>query len=232
MKIHCIWEHNGEDTLLYAADYPGAYARGTSLQEAAEKLPSEVHSYQRWAGLTEESDEAEIVQEKASDLAIRDADSDVIFDCERTALTMTEYQALKALVMKSARDFQALYDSIPSKDQSSLPVRSTFYGRVPRTAREMYEHTKNVNDYYFGEINVPADHDGTIAECRERGFAALEQIPDFLLREPCEGSYGEEWSLRKVMRRFLWHDRIHAKAMYRMAVKTFGADKVKNPFCF
>ena len=232
MKIHCIWEHNGEDTLLYATDYPGAYARGTSLQEAAEKLPSEVRSYQQWAGLTEESDEAEIVQEKTSDLAIRDADSDVIFDCERTALTKTEYQALKALVIKSARDFQALYDSIPSKDQSSLPVRSTFYGQVPRTAREMYEHTKNVNDYYFGEINVPADHDGTIAECRERGFADLEQIPDFLLHEPCEGSYGEEWSLRKVMRRFLWHDRIHAKAMYRMAIKTIGADKVKNPFCF
>ena len=32
--------------------------------------------------------------------------------------------------------------------------------------------------------------------------------------------------------RFLWHDRIHAKAMYRMAVKTFGENCLKNPFGF
>jgi hypothetical protein len=47
-----------------------------------------------------------------------------------------------------------------------------------------------------------------------------------------EGSYDELWSLRKVMRRFLWHDRIHAKAMYRMAIKTFGALGVDNTFKF
>ena len=46
------------------------------------------------------------------------------------------------------------------------------------------------------------------------------------------GSYGEEWSLQKVLRRFIWHDRIHAKAMYRMAVKTFGKAAVPNVFCF
>ena len=53
--------------------------------------------------------------------------------------------------MKSARDFLALYRSIPDKDKSALPPRATFYGEIPRTAREMYKHTKNVNAYYFGD---------------------------------------------------------------------------------
>jgi hypothetical protein len=35
-----------------------------------------------------------------------------------------------------------------------------------------------------------------------------------------------------MMRRFLWHDRIHAKAMYKMAVKTFGPENIDNPFKF
>ena len=113
-----------------------------------------------------------------------------------------------------------------------LPARDTFYGKVPRTAREMYVHTKNVNAYYFGEINVPADNDGTILECRQRGFAVLEQLPYFLNNALFDGSYGEEWTLRKVLRRFIWHDRIHAKAMYRMAVQNFGADSVPNIFGF
>ena len=96
----------------------------------------------------------------------------------------------------------------------------------------MYEHTKNVNDYYFAEIGVETDHAGTIAECRRRGFEALERLPDYLENRVFDGSYGELWTMRKVLRRFLWHDRIHAKAMYRMAVKTFGADQVENVFLF
>ena len=112
-----------------------------------------------------------------------------------------------------------------------MPERRTFYGAVPRTAREMYEHTKNVNSYYFGEIGVQADNEGTISDCRRRGFLLLEGQPDFLKNRVFGGSYGEEWSLRKVLRRFVWHDRIHAKAMYRMALRTFG-EGVPNVFCF
>ena len=96
----------------------------------------------------------------------------------------------------------------------------------------MYEHTKNVNEYYFTEIEVDADNNGDIFECRKRGFEALEEKINFIENAVVEGSYGEEWSLRKVIRRFIWHDRIHAKAMYRMAAKVFGTENIFNSFCF
>ena len=86
--------------------------------------------------------------------------------------------------------------------------------------------------YYFAEIAVDADHDGNIYECRKRGFESLESNPDFLQNTVRKGSYGEDWSLRKVLRRFIWHDRIHARAMYRMAIKVFGAESIVNPFYF
>ena len=82
------------------------------------------------------------------------------------------------------------------------------------------------------EVGVDADNAGTIVECRERGFALLESRPDFLEPRVFDGSYGEQWSVRKVLRRFIWHDRIHAKAMYRQAVKTFGAEKIVDSFGF
>ena len=125
-----------------------------------------------------------------------------------------------------------LYESIPDKNATVTAERKTFYGQVPRTADEMYEHTRNVNEYYFAEIVVDADNGSTIYECRKRGFEILEAKPDFLQNAVIEGSYGEAWSLRKVLRRFIWHDRIHGRAMYRMAVKVFGAENVINPFCF
>ena len=233
MKIGCIWEHNGGDSILFADKYVGAFTRGSSKDLALQKMPAEIRSYIRWkGGVIPDHFEFEIIQEKRSELTVSDADSDVIFDSERKELSAAEYADLKALALKSAQDFWALYQAIPDKNKSCLPVRQTFYGQVPRTAHEMYEHTKNVNDYYFGEIEVSADNAGNILECRERGFAALESRPDFLKNAVFVGSYDEEWSLRKMLRRFLWHDRIHAKSMYRMAVKTFGDKSVPNVFWF
>ena len=233
MTINCVWEHNGNDTLLYAVDYIGAYTRGESLEIAKAKMPSEIVAYLRWLGEdTTDNIEVVIVGEKASDLAIKDADSDVLFESEKGSLTVDEYEKLKALALKSAKDFLILYESIPDKRATSIAERKTFYGQVPRTADEMYEHTKNVNEYYFAEIEVDADNGDNIYECRKRGFEALEAKPDFLKNPVIEGSYGEEWSLRKVFRRFIWHDRIHARAMYRMAVKEFGTENIQNPFCF
>ena len=231
--MRCVWEHNGNDTLLYSIDYVGAYARGASLDEAIEKMRSEIAAYSLWADqASKQIMNIEIVQEKDSNLQIADADSDVLFESEKVPLTREEYDELKALVLKSAMDFHDLYISIPNKGTSCLPERKTFYGNIPRTAREMYEHTKNVNSYYFGEIEIAADNEGTIYDCRKRGFEVLEKRNGFLDNAVIAGSYDELWSLRKVMRRFLWHDRIHAKAMYRMAVKTFGEFGIKNVFQF
>lgn len=233
MTINCVWEHNGNDTLLYAVDYIGAYTRGENLGIAKAKMPGEILSYLKWLGEdTTDSIEIIIAEEKDSDLAIKDADSDVLLESEKTPLTVDEYDKLKALALKSAKDFLVLYDSIPDKSTTAIAERKTFYGNVPRSADEMYEHTKSVNEYYFAEIEVGVDNSGNIYECRKRGFEILENTPDYLNNSVIEGSYGEDWSLRKVLRRFIWHDRIHARAMCRMAVKVFGAENIANPFCF
>ena len=231
MKINLVYEHNGSDTLLYCENLPGAFTRGENLNVALAKLPGEVASYMAWRGEEAPTEiEIDLRQDIASELNIADADSDVIFSSELAPLTEEEYSGLKKLALRSAADFQRLYDSVPHKDKSVLPTRSSFYGAVPRTAREMYEHTKSVNSYYFAEIGVETDNEGSIYDCRLRGFEALERMPDFLSRGAAEGSYGEMWSLRKVLRRFVWHDRIHARAMCRMAKKTFG--KYENIFRF
>ena len=233
MKINCVWEHNGNDSLLYVENYIGAFSRGENVDVALQKMKKEILSYSAWLGEKTVGDiETVIVQEKESELEIKDADSDAIFMSEEAPLTMEEYIELKELALKSATDFLKLYESVPDKNISVLPIRKTFYGSVPRTAEEMYLHTKNVNNYYFGEIGIDADNEGTILECRKRGFEQLEQIPDFLRGRLQEGSYGEMWSVRKVLRRFIWHDRIHAKAMWKMAKKTFEGNEIEDVFFF
>ena len=121
MEIRCIWEHNGSDTLLYAENFIGAYTRGKSLEEAKIKMPAEIKSYLNWCGqYVPDTFDVVIVQEKDSELEIKDADSDVLFYAEENALTLEEYNVLKALALKSAADFLALYESIPDKNKSNI----------------------------------------------------------------------------------------------------------------
>lgn len=235
MDVRTVVEYNSGGYLIYVENFPGAFARGKTLEEAMAKIPAEISQYLLWLGKPyDPSDRFDItiVQSKVSTLQICDADSDVLFDSEQSKMTFDEYTGLKELAMKSAQDFQALYDSVPDKNDTVLPVRKTFYGEVPRTAKEMYDHTKNVNSYYFGEIGIDIDNEPDIVSCRLRGFVQLESSPDFLNNHVYDGSYQEQWSLRKVCRRFVWHDRIHAKAMYRMATKLFRKELLANPFCF
>lgn len=192
-------------------------------------MKQEINTYLDWKGeIVPGSLTTEIVQEKESTLQICDADSDVLFDEEKKPLSIEEYTQLKELALKSAKDFLKLYNDIPDKNKSILPQRKTFYGEIPRTANEMYEHTKSVNSYYFGEIEVDVDNNGTIFECRKKGFDRLEQNLSYLDNKVVIGSNNELWSLRKVLRRFIWHDRIHAKAMYKMAIKTFDMESING----
>lgn len=221
--VNCVWEHRGEDTILWPVDYPGAFARGASLLEAVRKLPKDLRDWSKWTvGAAPEFCDIQIIADVQSSLDVRDADSDVLMEAEKTLLEWDEYERLREMCLRSAERFLALYKSVPGKDRSANPVRQTFYGAVPRTARQMYEHTKNVNAYYFGEIGVEADNEGDIVQCRRRGFELLEKQPDFLNNSVFAGSWDEDWTLRKLLRRFIWHDRLHGRAMVRMMKRTFG----------
>ena len=230
-----VHEYNSKGHLLHLEDFPGAFTRGETLEQALGKIPAELARYHQWSGEDLHPDAVfnyKITRSKQSELAIDDADSDILFDSEKLPLSAKEYGALKALVLKSARDFLSLYSTIPDKDRQIRESRKTFYGELPATASAMYRHTKNVNHYYFGEIGIRLSQNEDIFLGRKEGFLELESRDGYLLNTVCKGSDGELWSLRKVLRRFIWHDAIHAKAMYRSASQVFPESKIENPFCF
>ena len=230
--MNAALEYNDKGCLLWSLDCPGAFSRGMSREEAVEKLPADVETFCRWAGWDMPQGGVEIVEEKYQpELHIEDADSDLLFQAECKPLTREEYEILRELVLKSARDFETLYGSVLNVDLPLGGERKTFYGDYPNTARSMYVHTNSVTSYYVGEVGGETDNLPDFYENRLRGLIALEQVPNFLALPAMEGSYGEFWSVRKVMRRFLWHDRIHARAMYRRAAVNWG-ELISNPFCF
>lgn len=233
--LRIIDEYNRNGHLLYLEDYPGAFARGKSQDQALQKIPAEFSRYHQWSGQRLDSVAAfdyRITQRQQSELAIEDADTGILFDSERLPLPDTEYAGLKALVLKSAQDFVRLYSSVPDKDYQLRESRKTFYGELPVTASAMYRHVTKVNRYYFAEIGISIVEDEDLLPGREQGFRTNEERADYADNTVYDGNDGEQWSLRKVLRRFIWHDAIHAKAMYRAAIRSFPECEIANPFCF
>lgn len=234
LLVRVVIEYNDDGYLVYSDNFPGAYTRGKSKKEALDKMENEIRAYNLWSKgkKIDDSISVVIVQEKKSNLQVCDADSEVIFEREKIILSEHEYSKLKSLVLKSAKDFQTLYESIPDKNFTNLKYRKTFYGHIPRTAHEMFMHTNNVTDYYVAQIGVSLKNLSDIFENRVHALSCIEKLPNYLKNTVFDGDYNEQWSLRKVLRRFIWHDRIHGKAMYRMAISIWGDDKIANPFYF
>ena len=74
-----------------------------------------------------------------------------------------------------------------------------------------------------GIVPVPDD--------RLQALAEIEEREELLTGKVCTAPDGERWTLRKLLRRFLWHDRIHARAMWRTAAPLWGS-AVADPFGF
>ncbi|MBR3038831.1 MAG: hypothetical protein IKI52_09015 [Clostridia bacterium] len=234
--IEVIAEYSDKGAMLWADAYPGAYARGETVSKALEKFPKNLSVFAQWAYGVPMPDLAEsdfvVTHAYKTDLAVEDADGNVLFPSERLPMDMTEYTQKKQLCLRSAQDFEKLLNSIPQKDRALRKSRRTFYGKIPCSAREMADHTNRTLEYYANGLGIAFENEGGLFENRKRLFRAIESTPNFLLPRVHEAPDGELWTLRKLLRRLLWHDRIHAHALWRRAITFWQKDRIANPFFF
>ena len=232
-----VLEYNDKGVTLWSLRYPGAFARGETAAEAVRKLPAACRRYRLWAKLPIEADAAGDEQVRCTrkikvDAPVEEGFTAALFPEEKLALDMARYTSLKTLCLISARDLEALFASIPQKDRALLKSRRTVYGKVPVTAREMLSHVIEAQRTWstlFG-VNL-GESQGLLAD-RKQLFIGLERQPGYLDGRLVTGPDGELWTLRKLLRRLLWHDALHGRALYRKAVTFWQKERIKNPFGF
>lgn len=215
MKV--VYETNGKGYLGWIEDLPGAYVRGKTIEEARNKYENEIEEYEKWLDIqvadVGKTDEV-IVQ---SDLMIEDADSNIILEVEKREYeNKNDFYHECGLAFLSAKKVDIIYNKCKFKNVvDTSKVRKTFYGNVYSTVFEQYKHICNVQQYYLGQVGLEADIDLDIIKGRKN------TIDELIKKYNEEGNRvfeneEEDWSIRKVMRRLIWHDRIHAKAIERM----------------
>lgn len=232
--VEAALESNGKGFAAWGMNLPGAYARAESREDALRKLEAEAVHFARWAygGLTHAEAQARVLQEHQTTMPVEDADTDILFTGEKEPLAIGDFARMRAWVVNSSHDLRLMAESLPSRTETNLPERETFYGLRPRTADDALHHVNAVTAYYLGELGIDHVNLPDIYDNRLSAMQAISARLDLLQNVVMQGSSGEFWTLRKVLRRFLWHDRIHARALWRMAVSLWGQAAVADPFGF
>lgn len=236
-ELKAVLEYNDKGVTLWSLAYPGAFTRAETSAEAARKLPAACRRYRLWAKLPPETDaagdeEIRFVRKCKVEAAVEEGFTMALFPEEKLALDMARYTSLKTLCLASARDFEALFASIPQKDRALLKSRRTLYGKVPVTAQEMLCHVTDAQQDWAALFGVDLGESQGLLADRKRLFAELERQPGYLNGRIVTSADGEMWTLRKLLRRLLWHDAIHGRALYRKAITFWQKERIKNPFGF
>ncbi len=212
-----VLETNGRGFMGWIPELPGAFARGGIRDEVIRKIPGEVAAWAAW--LEEPIPDGGILAESTvvTDAIVEDGDSTILLGHDRRPYTnQAEFDRDCGRIELSARKLQQVYESCPRRDTVVAgKVRATFYGEVPATIEAQFRHVVECHGYYLGSIGIKT---ALPADLR----ASRRKVIDLLAaRSAAEGNRihhasDEDWTLRKVVRRIVWHDRLHARAISRM----------------
>ncbi len=238
-SLSLAMETNGRGFHGFIVELPGAYVRGVTEEEATLKATGEARSYLAWLGQEPARiSKARTVQTHQCKLTIEDADCQILLTDDKSPMGEEEFQHLVELAKYSGLTFTKLYDSAELKDWvDEARVRKTFYGQSKKTVREIFDHVNRTQYYYISRTGIPFTKDEAESFLRVRDFS-LNCLTSLFRQNGNSKIYtrdNEEWTLKKALRRFVWHDRIHGKAITRILEKQLRLgliDSYENPFLF
>ena len=231
------FETNGRGYMGFIVELPGAFIRGVTEQEALRKVKKEVSLYLKWLGCEQQHDyKIQIVQRHLSSLQVEDADNEILLEADKETMREEGFRNLCDLVWYSGETFLQLYTNSKLKDWvDESRIRKTFYGDNPKTIQEIFDHVKYCQYYYLSRMKIPEEIDGDFMTMRKFCLEKLEALYHKNNNSLKFEVDNEMWTLKKVLRRFIWHDRIHGKAVTRILEKQKQLriiDEYDDPFHF
>jgi len=227
----------------WVLDLPGCVTGGRDLDEAAEKLPLVLAEHVGWLRAhgeeSEDSREWEVAEEVAGSTL---AGGDALFAAEREALSIEELEMLVRRMDHARSDLLSAIDGVPDTVLDWAPPTTAFvsfdaWAPGVRTIRDVAQHVFRFEIYYrdglrngqaagiFEPVAEPArDRAQTVELLRSLSDAGRSQ--SYRPVRPGQ-SMPEEWTVRKVVRRVISHERAHtAEVVQRKSWVLLGTPKV------
>lgn len=221
--VNIVYETNGIGFLGWITDFPGAYIRGKTLEDARGKIDKEINAYNQWLEIENTIDMQIYEHIMKCNLHVEDADSNIILDSELQGFdTKEDFKFWCKNILISGEKAELIYKKTKYKSIVDPTMEMpTFYGKVYCTIDEQYRHIVNVQNYYLNQIDTEMNIKNDLQMDRMEFIEKLQEK----YRKEGNRLYrydDEKWNVKKIIRRIIWHDRIHIKAIERME-KRLGA---------
>jgi len=219
--VSIAFETNGRGYIGFIVELPGAFIRDRTDKEAIAKVNGEVNLYLKWLGIEQQPGyKIQVVQKHKSSLMVEDADNEILLEVDKKMMGEKEFRKLLDLVWFSGEIFLQLYTTAKFKDWvDKARIRKTFYGNNPETIGEIFDHVKYCQYYYLSRMKIMEEVEGDFMTIRKFCLEKLEALHRKHDNSLIFEVDNELWTLKKVLRRFIWHDRIRGKAITRILEK-------------
>lgn len=199
--------------------FPGAYSQGLSPQEAERFAPAALSDYLAWLrgheeptppslfGLTSAEIHIEVCEIHRAQIGPDGGEINGFFVSDALSVEADELEVILRLLTHARADLEKAARALPPDQWDMAPfggktVRSLLY-HIARTELSLFSRLGFVSG-----ILPPSDPLSLLDTVRQE---LLRCLPDLLDRQR-EGEMladGERWTLRKALRRALWHERYH-----------------------
>lgn len=219
ITLHLYLEDIQGDWFGWIEDCPGAFCQGTTAEDAARAASCVLNDYLHWLraqdeppptvlnGLTNEDVYFEVGQVYRALRGQSGQEINAFFPIDALPLDDEGLETTLRLLRHTHADLHKAVSTLPPDQWDSAP----FGGK---SIRSLLTHLAEREQFVLSRLNIPFAIPAS-GEPLERLLAArlsveqsLRAMPDARRNRPVIVE-GEVWTLRKVLRRILWHVRYH-----------------------
>ncbi len=227
----------GEEGWTYAwvLDLPGCFSRGASPEEALAVLSPRIERYLDWLSGFEPVPRTErgieVVEEvRDGTCPVRRGDTRALFAWDRRAPAEEEFERDLRWMAYNRQTLLSLVEGLPPAVLDAGEDGPDIHDLRAPNVRRVLRHIGGAEYWYLTRIptqaSLPAEEPQNVFAILSVVRAAAEPVlreifrscPDQVVEVPQKtwsGTFTEGWTLRKVLRRALWHEGFHIEEIRR-----------------
>jgi predicted RNase H-like HicB family nuclease len=232
MKYHLLCEVGPDgSTQVFVRELPGCYSRAPTFDGAVTKTPLKIREFLEWLHkhgepITEDAYgvETEVAEIVRGNWPVNLGDSQALFEADLISLDREEVNRCIRFMKYAREDLISLYSGQPKDSLEWKPDAAT-----PRNIKRIAEHVAECSLFYMERIKPRRFEEWPLTFLEVADELSIMRLLNLSDEEMnCQVSYHqpgewtgthqpEGWTARKVLRRFVWHERLHTTTVRKLA---------------
>ena len=208
-----------DNWVAFIFDSPGCFSQANTQEECTKNIPEAIAEYLNWCEGFETSESEHDIQyeitEKFTELKYQnDYIINAFFEHDKKPLSQDNIYLIEWILNLTRMDLMNVIQTInPEKLKQSIENERQYniIGILKHIATAELWYWESL-DLAFPRDELPQDVIASLHKTRTHTILNLEKLID---NEKIKERRGENWSARKLIRRLLWHERIHTRQIER-----------------